>query len=473
MSITHVCLSDLHFGSETSLLTDLGPDRRPRYLEASPVLSRLMSFLEVVVSAGRGTERPKLVLGGDVLELALAETHEAAMSFDRFLTLAFPGGDRDLFDREILLVPGNHDHHLWEMAREQHYLNYLRTVPAGHPLGQEWHITRLYPAGGEDFPEQRLLNGLAARHPSLQGVRFRAAYPNYGLRSADGARSVIFTHGHFVEPLYTLMSELKRALFPDRQHGASVLQLEQENFAWIDFFWSTMGRSGDAGVDVQRIYEMQGTAAGRKDLSRSLASAVVEHFFSNNWIPDTAERLVFDRLFEALFERSASRERMHAGDLLSPDAERGLQAYLAGPLLGQVSRECRDTRVPETVSLVFGHTHKPFERAQHVPGYARPLDVYNTGGWVVDTVTPEPVHGGAIVMVDDQYHCASLRMYNEPTPGRLPTAVRVAAVTPNPLSQALEDILGRSTTVAAAQAFSEAVTSGVTLRARALAERAR
>jgi hypothetical protein len=45
------------------------------------------------------------------------------------------------------------------------------------------------------------------------------------------------------------------------------------------------------------------------------------------------------------------------------------------------------------------------------PGMA----VYNTGGWVVDTEQTEPAHGGAIVILDEQFNVASLRMYNEAT----------------------------------------------------------
>ncbi len=34
-----------------------------------------------------------------------------------------------------------------------------------------------------------------------------------------------------------------------------IWEIEKENFAWIDFFWSTLGRSGNMGSDVELIYE--------------------------------------------------------------------------------------------------------------------------------------------------------------------------------------------------------------------------
>ena len=69
--------------------------------------------------------------------------------------------------------------------------------------------------------------------------------------------------------------------------------------------------------------------------------------------------------------------------------------------------------MPEEVTLVFGHTHKPFQKdMKDFTGYPRWVNVYNTGGWVVETVFPEPVHGAAVVLVDEELNATSLRMYN-------------------------------------------------------------
>src|SRR5262245_43545160 len=141
MAITHVCLSDLHLGSETSLLTEMDSNFDPQYAETSPVLQRLAANLRSVVaseSREAGSKRPTLVLAGDVLELALCETHQAATCFERFLDAFFPKGE-DLFDARILYIPGNHDHQLWEAAREDHYTQFIDTQkkdPAS-PLTEE------------------------------------------------------------------------------------------------------------------------------------------------------------------------------------------------------------------------------------------------------------------------------------------------------------------------------------------------
>ena len=472
MTITHVCLSDLHFGAETSLLTELDENYNPAYQQVSPVLARLMACLRRVLSEQPQATRPTLVLLGDVLELALSDTHQALMTFERFLTLAFPGGADDLFNREVIYVPGNHDHHLWEIARETHYLNYLNSLPPGAPLGEEWHITRLYKSDTsetEDFPEQRLLTGMARRQPTLRDLRISTAYPNMGLRSPDGLRSVIFTHGHFIEPLYTLMSQLNCMIFRESATPDTVLELEQENFAWIDFFWSTMGRSGLAGKQVQRVYEKLASEAGREDLSKRLGAGIVERFFGNDWIPDAAQRFAFEKLFDALSRRAGAHERVHVDDPLGPDANAGLKHYISGPLLRQITHECRHTRLPESLAVIFGHTHKPFESSLEVPGFARPVEVLNTGGWVVDSVERQPLHGAAVVFVDDALHCASLRMYTENAATEPLAAIRVGSVFDNPLGHALEQAIGAA--ASESESFTSAVELGIRVRAGALSSR--
>lgn len=97
---------------------------------------------------------------------------------------------------------------------------------------------------------------------------------------------------------------------------------------------------------------------------------------------------------------------------LSEDAEKGLWAYMNGPLKEQIMTELKGN-MPADVTFVFGHTHKPFQEDMNFRGYPAWVNVYNTGGWVVETVDPQPLHGGAVVLIDDDLNVAALRMYNE------------------------------------------------------------
>src|SRR5262249_6529634 len=133
--IRYVCLSDMHLGSESSVLTNIRPDSMGiDTTQPDSVMSHLVACLRELIGRNEGREKPMLILNGDILEMALAETNVAAMVFERFIELIFPQDGEALFDKNILYIPGNHDHHIWENARETQYVNYIAGVPAGRQL---------------------------------------------------------------------------------------------------------------------------------------------------------------------------------------------------------------------------------------------------------------------------------------------------------------------------------------------------
>jgi hypothetical protein len=75
-----VCLSDTHFGAENSVLSDVSMDTaRVDADRESSVLTRLVECLRSVEESTAGSEKPHLVLNGDILEMALAQDNVAAM----------------------------------------------------------------------------------------------------------------------------------------------------------------------------------------------------------------------------------------------------------------------------------------------------------------------------------------------------------------------------------------------------------
>ena len=147
--IRYVCLSDLHLGAENSLLTRLvtapGSQTYPRADPAKPseVMVQLVNCLRAVISRNQGAQKPTLVLNGDALELALADFNGAIMVFERFMELTMKPG-QELFDRTIYYNPGNHDHHVWETARETQYVEkYLSGTSWGTALDPPWHTTNM------------------------------------------------------------------------------------------------------------------------------------------------------------------------------------------------------------------------------------------------------------------------------------------------------------------------------------------
>jgi hypothetical protein len=351
---------------------------------------------------------PTLILNGDILELALAEDNVASTVFSQFIELAF-GGDEPIFNETVYFVPGNHDHHLWEVARERSYAKYITdNLGKETPIGPPWHVTRLFEKGTTPTPEADLLNAVITKI-GLANVHVRVVYPNLGIMSDDCNRVVIIHHGHFTEPLYRLMSTMKSALFPKQSPGREVWDWEGDNFAWIDFFWSTLGRSGTAGADVGLIYDMlqDPDAVGR------LVGNLTEP--ATNWLPAILRpcaRALLTPIARWAAKRVAHRERSDPA-VLSPKSVEGLKKYLAGPVRRQLEHEGGAKAADQQITFVFGHTHKPFEGKESVDGFLNPLAIYNSGGWVIDTDKTSSVQGAAVILIDEECHVASLRMYNQ------------------------------------------------------------
>ncbi len=459
--VRYICLSDLHLGADNSLLSRLGS--HPGEVDAakpSEVLLQLANCLRELVHHNHSQVRPTLILNGDALELALTQDNVALMVFERFMELMFPADREPLIAPKILLNPGNHDHHLWEIARETQYIEFVegkRNKLPGRTLPPPWHTTSIFNRRPVDSV---LLNAIISRHPHMasKGVSVATVYPNLCLKN-ENSKWVIFSHGHYIESIYWLMSLLSNFVFPRRQHPTRIWEIETENFAWIDFFWSAMGRSGAAGRGIEQIYDMLLVPHARHKLIRRLARAAGHH-----WIPRAPRLgewlgLLSVPFISILLNRIAVLEKTRTGTPLSPQARQGLKNYIEGPLAAQILDEYQHPIQAQT-AFVFGHTHKPFAETMDYKHFPPGMAVYNTGGWVVDTEQTEPAHGGAIVVLDEEFNLASLRMYNEARNVH-DCRVRVEAVdsSSNPLYTHLAQLVNSNTDPW--RSFSQAVADNI------------
>jgi hypothetical protein len=441
--LRYVCLSDLHFGAESSILTGLDANMRASHTRPSPALDGLLRCLRHVVEHNEGSQKPTLILAGDIFELALARDHDAAVVFSMFIDRALRPGPDGIFDPTVYYVPGNHDHHLWEGAREKQYSNWVRTRPRTKPLEPPWHTTRMRPSAKRDVTSDFVTSLIDRTLGRRSGVSVQVFYPNLALDAPASNRHVFVHHGQFLEAMYTIMSTAQDMIFPNQLpppwSRTPVWDWEAENFAWIDFFWSTLGRSGAVGRDVGVIYASLQSLDALRPLNRNLARGLAGKAPPKTLQGMYARVLAFG--LDAIAKQGQRMERGRRGVLLSPQAREGLQRYLEHPLLHQITREYKEYReegrVSGDVTFVFGHTHKPFEAVRRVAGYEKPVCVYNTGGWVVDATEPRPYHGGAAVLFDEDLNSASLRFFNQIAD---PSSYRVAVAhcgDPNPFSTKL------------------------------------
>ncbi|MBI4537966.1 MAG: GMC family oxidoreductase N-terminal domain-containing protein [Gemmatimonadetes bacterium] len=440
--VRYIILSDLHLGADNSILTCIRAGSAD-FTQASPALRGLAACIRALLAAI--PTKPTLILNGDLLELGLCTAPHAAMVLRLLVDELVRPGEEWPFQPQVVFLPGNHDHHLWELTRETAYLEHLVGTERGAELPPVPHVTRLLADPGADSFVDPFLTELLRGHPQAGHCSVVSRYPNVVLLSDEGGRGVLIHHGHFVEPVYTLVTELRRAIFPDSALPADVEELEAENFAWIDFVWSTLGRSGPAGRDVELVYERLQDRAAAKRLLRTFVSDLV----ASQRLPAEKrhiESLVLAGAVDLVAGRIARAEPRDTSSLLSASARAGLHRYVEGPLRNQVVAELGG-RLPPQLGLIIGHTHKPFEAMMvRFAGFQDALPAYNSGGFVVDTLAPDPLHGASIMVLDDALRIAAIRLYNEVVAGS-PAPVQVmgpawgGAGAENPLTAWLREVV--------------------------------
>jgi hypothetical protein len=411
LDVSYVCLSDLHLGEPDSILTPLEPgSHEVDTTVAGPLLEQLVACLQHVLGGNRGDHRPVLILNGDALELAFGSFSQALTNFERLARLLV---DRELIER-VVYIPGNHDHHIWEVARETQYASTIAGGPREGGLPPLRHVTSVRP---EDAVPAYLLNkiieGIHAPGGAVAaetGPEVLVVYPNLVIASETDDRCVLFHHGHYVEPLYHAFSKLRRWVFPDRDPPRTIDEVEEENFAWIEFVWSLLGRSGGAGTDMRALFRMLRDDEEFAAFTDSLARRVAAER-NIPWVPgDALERVVLKRAFVWVGSR-LSGERSRREVVLSDELRRGIQDYLFGPALRQLQTDLGG--IPSDLTFVLGHTHKPFEALVSDRAGGREVRVYNTGGWPIDSRRPSGAIGASILFMNASLHAACLRVYND------------------------------------------------------------
>lgn len=477
-ALRHVVLSDLHLGAGYSLLTGADADARPAPLRPSPTLEALARGLRDLVPTLAGDTPPTLVLLGDVLDLAFSSASTGSEALLRFFEQLFPRGETRVFGPEVVYVPGNHDHREWRVIRDALFLDDIRNRTTAE-LPDRPAVTALFPDRLAPCELATLLLREATGDPACS---VGAAYPNLGYRSGD--RCVVLHHGHFNEPLYLAVSSLVSRL-TDTAATTDADRLERMNGPWIDFLWSSAGdQGGQIAGDLYGAYESSLDAGGTHDLVKRAASMILAHL--GGAVPVSAAMPigrppftvtvggVVEALLDLAVTQAAERERMDHGTVLSSRATEGVRSYLAGTVGEQLGATAWEGGPPTAFAYVFGHTHKPFQDELVVDGFGEPVEVWNTGGWVLDRPITSPVQGASVVLIDDDANVAALRLFNDPLDdddigAPRPLGCGGPGDAGNPLLAALHEHFAAPAPVW--QRFQAALLSDIHLRADALSRR--
>lgn len=458
--LAYMCISDLHSGALSSVLTpltsglDYDPDGQSSTAETfgKAIGATLTSMI------GEDTP-PELILLGDAVDLSFSPPDRCAAVLHKFLGAVYqtPGA----LSGQMMFLPGNHDHSLWTAERYD-----LRAENGAIPGFR--HVTDAFQTA-DKCPNSRILEGIAA--PLNLNLKVPTFYPNMGLTNAAGDRAVMLHHGHFIESTYRMMNGVVEILSGGDAPGGDVQTLEMLNGEWIDFGWSTIGSAGLLGKDVSVVYHnlLNGAESAKfqKRIAGHLAHLIAHKFdLPPTKLIEEGLSMVARGIVESLVGSYSQLERYAFNDALSAGSVKLLRAYLTEAVLPQMQNELPNGP-PDRTTFIFGHTHKPFEDQIVADGFDQPVGVYNTGGWVLDTSLLSTVEGASAVFIDEDLNTAALRLFSLPVNGG-PTEVRVVSAdvdrpgVENPLQRRLQDAVNAHQDLW--DAFSQAVATELKTR---------
>ena len=394
MPIKYIVLSDLHLGEKDSLFT-------PSQKEHNPLLDAFTKSLQTLVASNSDDDLPTMVLNGDILGLSFSTYQESLTVFDQFVKALTV--DHKIC-KQIAYIPGNHDHHIWQLAMESQYRRKLEQRNATDLIPS---MDRISFAIYEDGVKSEFIEAFVNGNQSMQ-TELKVLYPNMIIPSTGPNQPyVLIHHGHFAERTYHFISNSLQSLYPEASGPLTLEELEADNGAWINFAFSELGRSGAAGEKFEKLMntlssiEMFDEQSG--ELSENVAKAL-----DYPYIPFHAvEKFLTRRLIQNIAEKIRS-ERYQAGTVCSEEAMEGLTAYLERYCVPQMKISGWQG---EATTLIWGHTHKPFSKRTCTASYDQ-LKVVNTGGWVLPE-EPKPTHGGSITLIDDKNEVVDLRIWND------------------------------------------------------------
>lgn len=529
--IKYVCLSDLHLGEEGSILNEKNEDG----FAASHVMNNLAECLKSLFAGDTTIKetRPILILNGDIMDLALGQFEDATTMFESFMALIMRKGE-EIFNDTIIFIPGNHDHHIWEMTREERYKTNFFDPNNQGPLPVERHtsdmVLRQIPrsdhksgiVGGVD---STFLHDLLIRHrfahdkekDKFSGdLKVQLFYPCLAILSNDQKICAVFHHGHFTEEPYSWISKLN-TIFTQKEFPTSLDEMEIENFAWIDFLWSSLGRSGAPGKTVKRVYKCVKNEKSCDNFLDVITANINEKchipFLPGIWLkrmalkhivipalrgkktnmdlspdddnfvnPDVRSRLsqfiqqswpmIESEIRKPVFNWDGipknDKDKIDLLDFLiknfnicghktarhlvrygmakfeKKDNDRTIMISVEGKSISlkqndkdEVILELGNGTTIELIvnyeadkkniyyrfisdvslaSLVYGHTHKPFNRIVNLDmgqGINKSISVYNTGGWIVDQTEIDKEFGASIILMDHDLNMVYLQVYSE------------------------------------------------------------
>jgi predicted phosphodiesterase len=410
-----IITSDTHFGDPKCALVRKNDDRYETYDKFDLFMSNL----------GDGCDY--LVLLGDVFDFSIesyANTYLAAKAFFS----AIPEGK---IQKAIIYVPGNHDFEFWHWIENE--VNIFKQIEGGNsPRSFRWSVPGVFDQRDNANKPGFYLPTVTRRpgdHPyghlfldklTDGQIPFYVAYPN--LYFVNDFISILITHGHYLEPYWSLLSEIAPKIFgPDLKVGPFIdlKEMVALNFLTNQLASSGVGQSGPLTERiryVQRKIKDHEIDAIQKYIN-NLGEKVLDPFFDySRFHPKellTDSGIFMGKRMLKKFLGSIKDTRYSEEFEKKPDVqERFKRFYLASAFeidfLNDELGYNEPREIPYPKHMIFGHTHIPRpwrDNSFKIMAEGNSIRLHNTGGWLYkkDNETGNYVFVGAeIFVIEDQ-----------------------------------------------------------------------
>ncbi len=289
-----------------------------------------------------------------------------AVSFNLFRELNESGEGiclADLFER-VIYVPGNHDHHLWQMLQEKYWVaDRLERGVAPLVMPREYALTldletgSLTRDGSSNNAGEILSYNLVSHLLGLgKDTPVYVAYPNVFVRKADN-EYILLTHGHFFEPNWNIVTMVFSDLF--EKSGIPMTIHNIEMFNAITTEWHSYSLSQTPPYQFwESVYDRHFNKRPATEWQKTMQTIIKAHFSVRDVKGDP----------------TTPSQKQHDIEALS------MQRKLVEHYLEQAEPDGG-----KITAMIYGHTHIPtFDEtvlSRDETNYPS-IEIFNTGGWV-------------------------------------------------------------------------------------------
>ncbi|WP_373514535.1 metallophosphoesterase [Persicitalea sp.] len=390
--LKYLVLSDLHLGETDSLFTS-------REGGQSDLVTCFSKCLADLIKDFDQEDFPMMVLNGDILGLSFSSYGESLAVFEQFVA-AFTHHHK-VCD-QVAYLPGNHDQHIWQLAQEEKFQEALEKRTKNEAFPALRHTT---PSGYAEGFSSRFFQAFA---PEGMKLNLKINYPNLLLPpTRDGGSGILIHHGHFAEPAYRFFSIAMQALYPELKPPSDLEALSEQNGSMIDFVYSELGRSGEAG---EYFCTLMATLSSEEllekhidELAKNLAASVDFPYIPIEVLEEQLAKTLIQNIAETV-----RTERSNEEEVCSDKTMEGVMDYLQNYGLEVLEKQGCPTN---KLTFIWGHTHKPFEKATSHAQIDN-LRIFNTGGWVIPRKPVETI-GASVLLIDQHNEVQALRIFND------------------------------------------------------------